>query len=224
MAYYGMQFDAAGMSNMGSMDSMGTMQGAAHNVTDGGLSTGVLAAFGCSGYPDEPSLLEELGVNFNHIAQKTRAVLLPFSGSTGNETLMDDSDLAGPVLFFMLFGVFLFLSRKPHFGYVYGFGLIGTLLLYSILNLMADKHINFMTTMSVLGYCLLPLVVTASLGVGLNLNNLAGYILGALAVFWCTLSASGIFVGYLQLSHVRVLVAYPLVLFYGVFTLLTLFR
>lgn len=221
MAYYGMQFDTAQMGDMSSMGSMKTSEG---DITEGPLSTGFFAAFGTSGYPGEPSLLEELGVNFNHIMQKTKAVLLPFSGGVGRESLMDDSDLAGPVLFFMLFGIFLFLSRKPHFGYVYGFGLIGTLLLYSILNLMTTKRINFMTTMSVLGYCLLPLVGTALLGVGVSLNNIAGYILGALAVMWSTLAASGIFVGYLQLSHVRALVAYPLLLFYGVFTLLTLFR
>ncbi|GMM51277.1 transporter [Starmerella bacillaris] len=223
MAYYAnSQFNPA--MGMASMGSMGSMQAQVDSAEEGVLSTGFLAAFGTSGYPDESSLLEELGVNFGHIAQKTKAVLLPISSGVGNEGLMNDSDLAGPVLFFLLFGIFLFLSRKSHFGYVYGFALVGTFLLYSILNLMADKHIDFMKTISVLGYSLLPLVLTALVGIGVNLNNLIGYLVGALAVLWCTFSASGIFIGYLQLSHVRVLVAYPLVLFYGVFTLLTLFQ
>lgn len=34
------------------------------------LSTGLLAAFGTGGYEDEPPLLEELGINFNHIKMK----------------------------------------------------------------------------------------------------------------------------------------------------------
>jgi hypothetical protein len=36
----------------------------------GGLTMGWLAAFGTEGYPGEPPLLEELGVNFGHIKTK----------------------------------------------------------------------------------------------------------------------------------------------------------
>lgn len=36
----------------------------------GGLRTGWLAAFGTEGYDGEPPLLEELGVNFEHIRTK----------------------------------------------------------------------------------------------------------------------------------------------------------
>lgn len=36
----------------------------------GGLRTGLLAAFGTEGYEGEPPLLEELGVNFSHIRVK----------------------------------------------------------------------------------------------------------------------------------------------------------
>jgi hypothetical protein len=36
----------------------------------GGLRTGWLAAFGTEGYDGEPPLLEELGVNFDHIRSK----------------------------------------------------------------------------------------------------------------------------------------------------------
>lgn len=36
----------------------------------GGLRTGWLAAFGTEGYDGEPSLMEELGVNFGHIKTK----------------------------------------------------------------------------------------------------------------------------------------------------------
>ena len=36
----------------------------------GGLRTGWIAAFGTEGYEGEPPLLEELGVNFEHIRTK----------------------------------------------------------------------------------------------------------------------------------------------------------
>lgn len=42
----------------------------------GGLRTGWLAAFGTEGYDGEPPLLEELGVNFEHIRTKVCTELL----------------------------------------------------------------------------------------------------------------------------------------------------
>jgi len=67
---------------------------------------------------------------------------------------MDDSDLAGPILFFLLFGTFLLFvssykssidvspliraqSGKLHFGYIYGLALVGSILLHTILSLMS---------------------------------------------------------------------------------------
>lgn len=61
-----------GFGGMGTMGTMGTTPGmaSASGVERGGLTMGWLAAFGTSGYEDEPPLLEELGVNFGHIKTK----------------------------------------------------------------------------------------------------------------------------------------------------------
>ncbi|KAK7416727.1 hypothetical protein QQX98_005053 [Neonectria punicea] len=103
----------------------------------GGLRTGWLAAFSTEGYETEPPLLEELGVNFGHIQTKTLAVLNPFSRI--DHHLMDDSDLAGPMLFFLMFGTFLLFSGKVHFGYIYGLALLGSTSLHLILSLMSPS-------------------------------------------------------------------------------------
>lgn len=52
---------------------------------------------------------------------------------------MDDSDMAGPVLFFFLMGTFLLLSGRVHFGYIYGLALFGSISLHVILSLMAPS-------------------------------------------------------------------------------------
>lgn len=52
---------------------------------------------------------------------------------------MDDSDMAGPILFFLLFGTFLLFSGKVHFGYVYGVALLGSISLHIILSLMTPS-------------------------------------------------------------------------------------
>ncbi|KAJ9165703.1 Yip1-domain-containing protein, partial [Coniochaeta hoffmannii] len=103
----------------------------------GGLRTGWLAALSTEGYDGEPPLLEELGVDFSHVKAKTLAVLNPFSRI--DQHLMDDSDLAGPVLFFLLFGTFLLFSGKVQFGYVYGLALLGSISLHTILSLMSPS-------------------------------------------------------------------------------------
>jgi hypothetical protein len=77
-----------------------------------GLRTGWLAAFGTEGYDGEPPLLEELGVNFGHIKMKTLAVLNPFGRI--DQHIMDDSDVAGPILFFLVFGTSLLVRGKIH--------------------------------------------------------------------------------------------------------------
>ncbi len=88
-----------GFGQAGPSGQMGTGQS--------GLRTGWLAAFGTEGYEGEPPLLEELGVNFHHIQTKTLTVLNPMARIEPH--LMDDADLAGPLLFCGLFGTFLLL-------------------------------------------------------------------------------------------------------------------
>lgn len=187
------------------------------------LSRGILAAFGTSGYPGEANLFEELGVNFSHIKAKTWSVL-SLKSNLLNDDVIQDSDMAGPILFCFSFGAFLLLSGKTHFGYIYGVALFGTLSLHLLFKLMSSNGtLEFLTTASTLGYCLLPLVVLSGLAVILQLNNLLGYIFSLISIAWCTLASSGLFVRVLNLTQARLLVAYPLVMFYSMFALMAIF-
>ena len=49
---------------------MGSGMGGGAGGPRGPLTMGWLAAFGTSGYEDEPPLMEELGINFQHIKMK----------------------------------------------------------------------------------------------------------------------------------------------------------
>ncbi|KAI1160285.1 hypothetical protein F5B18DRAFT_514931 [Nemania serpens] len=221
----------------------------------GGLRTGWLAAFSTEGYDGEPPLLEELGVNWTHIQMKTVAVLNPFARI--DQHIMDDSDLAGPILFFLLFGTFLLLSGKVHFGYIYGLALMGSIALHTILSLMSpdgpappspsastyapgsgypgdptagghddqkgSSTLTFARSASVLGYCLLPLVLVSLVGIAMPMDGPFGYILTTAAIMWCTTSASGIFCAVGRMRQTRLLVAYPLALFYAGFGIMSIF-
>ncbi|KAI9151495.1 putative Golgi membrane protein [Paramyrothecium foliicola] len=222
----------------------------------GGLRTGWLAAFSAEGYEGEPSLIEELGIQPKHIQAKTLAVLNPFRHI--DQHLMDDSDLAGPLLFFFLLGTILLFSGKVHFGYIYGLALLGCTSLHLILSLMSpsdqQQHqttmhpqyssnpndpsaagpgphgghfsstLTFPRSASVLGYCLLPLVVTSVFGIVMRMDTPLGIVLTSAAIMWCTYSASGIFCAVGRMTGMRGLVAYPLALFYAGFGIMAIFN
>ena len=57
-----------------------------------------------------------------------------------------------------------------HFGYIYGFGMLGSLVLYAILSMMSERPLTFTCTVSVLGYCMLPLVLLSCIAVLFNLQ------------------------------------------------------
>lgn len=174
-----------------------------------------------SSFEDEPPLMEELGINFDHILQKTWAVLNPLTET--NATIMQDTDLAGPLVFCLAFGGFLLLSGKVHFGYIYGIGVVGCLAMYVLLNLMSLTGVSAGCVISVLGYCLLPMVGLSGVSILFSLKGLLGNILTVLTILWCSLSASKLFVTALAMDHQQPLVAYPCALVYGVFALLTVF-
>ncbi|XP_064637651.1 protein YIPF5-like [Lineus longissimus] len=176
---------------------------------------------GVDNFEDELPLMEELGINFNHIIQKTLAVLNPLKEP--DTSILNDTDLAGPLVFCLAFGGTLLLSGKVQFGYIYGLGLVGCLAMYCLLNMMSLTGVNASGVVSVLGYCLLPMVMLSVVAILLSLKGMIGIVLTALTVGWCSLSASKLFVTSLAMDHQQPLVAYPCALVYGVFALLTVF-
>lgn len=186
-----------------------------------------LSAFGTGGLPGEPGLMEELDINLPHVLDKSLAVLNPFHKFSPEHPkdahMMDDTDLAGPLLFCFVFGMLLLLSGKSQFGYVYGVGLLGVISIYFLLNLMSKGGIDASRVTSVLGYCLLPLCLLSAINVFIKLDGLVGFIVSPLFILWCCTSASGIFVSILNMQNQRVLVAYPVGLFYACFALLSVF-
>jgi len=172
-------------------------------------------------FEDEPPLLEELGINFDHIRSKSLSVLNPFKKIDVH--IMNDTDLAGPLFFGLMMGIFLLLTGKVHFGYIYGMGALGCVAMYLILNLMSEAGADIYIVISVLGYCLLPMVLLAFLSLLIPLAGVTGFVLATLCITWCTYSASLMFVHVLSLVEQRLLVAYPIGLLYTCFGLLTVF-
>lgn len=170
---------------------------------------------------EDPPLLEELGINPSQIKQKAISVLL---GKNVEANALEQTDMAGPVVFVMMFGLLLLMAGKLHFGYIYGFGVLGCIGIYCVVNLMSqDKQIDLYHTVSILGYALLPVMLLSALGVFCNLSTKAGGFIGFGCVLWSTLMAAKFFETVLEMKNQRWLVAYPLALLYSVFALITIF-
>ena len=179
-------------------------------------------------FENEPPLLEELEIYPDRILEKTLTVLNPFRKhglADDAEFLTKDSDLAGPIVFCLMLATALFLSgNSTPFSYIYGLSVISCILMYFLLTLMTHENVyNLTGTASLLGYCLLPIVVLAITGIFLSLHNVLGMFSALVAVFWSSLSASRLFVGMSGDKEQRPLIAYPCALVYSIFALLLVF-
>lgn len=172
-------------------------------------------------YDNEPPLLEELGIRVDHIWSKTQAVIHP-TKEVG-EHILDDSDLAGPLLFCLLLGALCLLAGKIHFGYIYGFGIFGCMFMHTVINLLDERGLDIWLTCSALGYCLLPVLVLAAINVVFSLKGVLGLLLSLIAIAWCTITSTRLFDARLHLkqSGQYWLVAYPAALLYGCFVMIT---
>ncbi|PIK49695.1 hypothetical protein BSL78_13427 [Apostichopus japonicus] len=88
-----------------------------------------------------------------------------------------------------------------------------------------DEHdwVSASGIISVLGYCLLPMIILNFLAIVISLQGIFGTVASLLTIGWCSWSASKLFVTSLAMDQQQLLVAYPCALLYGVFALLTVF-
>ncbi|BHF66439.1 Protein yipf5 [Sparganum proliferum] len=137
--------------------------------------------------------------------------------------VLQDTDLAGPLVFCLIFGGTLLLGGKVHFNYIYGFGVLSCLGMYLLLTMMTVDGVAPTCVASVLGYCLLPMCFLSTLGIVFSLKSLLGIVLIVFIVLWCAMSSSKLFVRALNMQQQQFLVGYPCALVYAVFALLTVF-
>ena len=171
---------------------------------------------------EELPLLEELGINPQNIKNKIIGVI---TLKRIDKQFLKDSDMAGPLLIIMLFAFSLVLQYKINFGYIYGISLFGSVLIFLLLNLMSkgNNSILLYNTMSVLGYCLIPIVLLSFFAIFLDMKNIFGEVLSLIAIILSSLNASRFFEIGLDMSSQRWLIFYPIALFYTCFVLVTIY-
>jgi len=187
-------------------------------------SLGTVANLLTGSFPGEPSLWEELGFDMNLIKTKASIVLNPRK-KIENEKILHDTDLGGPFICCLLLGFCLLLGGKVHFGYIFGYSVLGSYAISVLMNLMisSEQTIGISHTMSVLGYGLLPMNILALSSLSFSANGFILPIIAVIVVLWSTYSASSLFVRVLSLSEQQGLIAYPVGLLYACFALMAIF-
>ena len=205
------------------------------------------------GFPDEPPLLEELGVDFSQIARRAKSAMnpLPSRKKHTRETSKDD-DLAGPLVVFGLIATLHALQGKGHYGYILGWSAIASGLTCWLLNQLtaqnnndAGENLSLSRTASVIGYnatsILFLSVVKAfvhsegssngsksSSGGGSlsgTTNSFGILAFACVCILQASSKSSGLFLhGMGQCGEgKRLVVFYPMVLLYSLYALLTLY-
>ncbi len=89
--------------------------------------------------------------------------------------------------------------------------------------LKKSEKLELYTIMSVLGYCLLPFVVLATATLVIDVTNAIGYAVCAGIIMWSTYMATKFIDIMVEIQGKKMLIAYPVALFYMCFLLLTIF-
>jgi len=172
---------------------------------------------------DETPLLEELGIDPAQIVRRTVAMLNPLKRVSSEDA--GDDDLAGPLLFGVLMGSLHLMRGRVHFGYILGWTTLATLAMYWLLNQLGahGEGIELYRCGSIIGYCMLPMCLLAALAPFLPGGFVTAVVAGVL-VLWCAGKATMQFMRSLPHSEgKRLVVAYPCVVLYTLYALLSVY-
>ncbi|KNH07773.1 protein YIPF5-like protein [Perkinsela sp. CCAP 1560/4] len=176
----------------------------------------------------DPPLLEELGIDVNSITCKALAVLNPLRRIENGANALSEIDFAGPLVLIFIIAFMQTLVGKVHYGFLYGLCTFGSLSVHGVLAMLPQKQSSreqsLMFTLSILGYCLLPVTFLSITNVLFTLfhTRLTHFVLHWLmtpfAVIWASFCGTKMFVSESQHNSCYCAVMYPLILLYAVFS------
>lgn len=166
-------------------------------------------------------MLLELGIKPEEIKKKFLAILT----QRGFKEVTTYEDMAGAMFVLFLFGILLLCRGTYQFGNIYGAGSSGCVSIFLIINLLTKKgvYVELYSTISILGYSLLPFCFLAAGSIMLDLHSVVGVAFCTAIIAWSTITATRFFENNLEMQDQRYLIAYPIFLFYCVFNLLVIF-
>lgn len=170
---------------------------------------------------DEP-LAQALGIDLRAIKSESMLPIRVFQNS--GHIASASTDLTGPIVILFIFAFSLALKGKFHLSYIYLISITSSSFIYTLLNLLTQKHIRFMICCNVMGYALTPIAVFSLANILLGWMNMTVKILfGLLISGWSAYTASVVFCNHIDTKDKMIAIGYPLLLVYICFIMMSLF-
>jgi len=159
-------------------------------------------------------LLEELDINPADILIKVKAALIPLhkKGSTDRTVIRDNPDFWGPLGVVLLYSMLSMVGQFRVVSWILTIWIFGSLLVFLLARVIGGE-VTFSQTLSVIGYSVLPLIIT---GLVLPLFHGLYYpsiIIMLHGVIWAAYGAASL-LAIEELSKKRILLIYPIFLLY----------
>lgn len=159
-------------------------------------------------------LLEELDINPADILIKVKAALIPLhkKGSTDRTMIRDNPDFWGPLGVVLAYSMLSMVGQFRVVSWILTIWIFGSLLVFLLARVIGGE-VTFSQTLSVIGYSVLPLIIT-----GLLLPLFRGFyyislLLTLHGVVWGAYGAASL-LAIEELSKKRILLIYPIFLLY----------
>ncbi|XP_028398851.1 protein YIPF4-like [Dendronephthya gigantea] len=161
---------------------------------------------------DKP-LLEELDIDVNDIYYKVRCVLFPLpSLGFQKDVLRQNPDFWGPLFVVLLYALLALYGQFRVVSWIITIWVFGSLLIFLLARVLGGE-VSFSQCLGVIGYSVLPLIVTALALIVFHSIPFLNTIIKLLGVVWASYSAGSLLVEE-ELKNKKLLLLYPIFLLY----------
>jgi len=163
---------------------------------------------------EQRPLLEELDINPGDIFIKIKAALIPIGKTTSQDrtAIRDNPDFWGPMGVVLLYAMLSMVGQFRVVSWILTIWIFGSLLVFLLARVLGGE-VSYSQTLSVVGYSVLPLILT-----GLLLPLFSGWYYPSLiimlhGVVWAAYGAASL-IAIEELAKKRILLIYPIFLLY----------
>eukprot|EP00051_Salpingoeca_urceolata_P010204 m.124376 g.124376 ORF g.124376 m.124376 type:complete len:270 (-) comp16621_c0_seq2:79-888(-) len=162
---------------------------------------------------DQKPLLEELDIDFTDIVYKIRCVLVPVPSLGGKPTVVrDNPDFWGPLFVVVLYALVSLYGQFRVVSWIVTIWMCGSAGIFFLARVLGGES-SFSQTLGIVGYSLLPLILTGLLLPAVVNVYFLDVLIRFLGVMWAAASAGSLLVTE-ELQRKRLLLYYPIFLLY----------
>ena len=166
---------------------------------------------------DEP-LSEQLEIDLNDISKKIQYIMAPYAFNKSEVQLVrENPDFWGPLVTVFAFSMISVYSKVSVASWIIAIWFVGSGMVFVLARVLGGD-VNYNQVLGVIGYCLIPLIITglvANLAIQLEMWGLV-HLVRMFGVVWASFSSSSLLAS-IEYKDKKILLAYPIFLLYVYF-------